>query len=139
MCVTWKRHERLGIGNVTNHRLWRMASIVLTCLSLFYRLTWVHRCWPRATPDFGSVSVISSVLLQDIPRHPDTRLFEVQEAFKRSLLRFSGAYSRIYRNFFAARTDAEPSINALTHTLQNTTLHSTRSIYLYQVYCNILP
>ena len=29
--------------------------------------------------------MISSFLLQDIPRHPDTRLFEVREAFKRSL------------------------------------------------------
>ena len=56
------------------------------CFSLFYRLTWVQRCWPRATSVFGSVSVISSFLLQDIPRHPDTRLFEVREAFKRNLL-----------------------------------------------------
>ena len=32
-----------------------------------------------------SVSVISSFLLQDIPRH-DARLFEVREAFKRALL-----------------------------------------------------
>ena len=30
--------------------------------------------------------MISSFLLQDIPRHPDTRLFEVREACKRSLL-----------------------------------------------------
>ena len=30
--------------------------------------------------------MIISFLLQDIPRHPDTRLFEVREAFKRSLL-----------------------------------------------------
>ena len=34
LCVTWKRHERLGIGNVTNHRLWRMANIVVICFSL---------------------------------------------------------------------------------------------------------
>ena len=62
----------------------------------FYRLTWVQRCWPRATPDFGSVSVITSVLLLDIPRHPDTRLFEVREAFKRSLLLGFQARIRAY-------------------------------------------
>ena len=45
-----------------------------------------QRYWPLATPDFGSVSAISALLLQDIPRHPDTRLFEVREAFKRSSL-----------------------------------------------------
>ena len=58
-----------------------MANLILIyyfeaiSFSLFYQLTWVHRCWPRATPDFGSLSVITSFLLQDIPRHPDTRLF----------------------------------------------------------------
>ena len=103
-----------------------MANIVLMCFPLFYRLTWVQRCWSRATPDFGSVSVTSSFLLQDIPKHPDTRLFEVREAFKRSFVAwFSGAYTRIYRFFFASggpcggldrlrrATDAEPLINAL--------------------------
>ena len=48
--------------------------------------------------------MIRSFLFQDIPRHPDTRLFEVREAFKRSLLPgtwFSVAYSRIYRNIFS--------------------------------------
>ena len=54
-------------------------------------MTWVHRCWPQATPDVGSVSVISSFLLQDIPRH-DTRLVEVREAFERTLLRGFRAY-----------------------------------------------
>ena len=72
----------------------------------FYRLTWVQRCWLRATPDFGSVSVINSFPLKDVPWHPDTRLFEVREAFKRSLLLrstwFSGSYSRKYRNVFAS-------------------------------------
>ena len=37
-------------------------------------------------------------------RHPDTRLFDVREAFKRTLYTpgtwFSGIYSRIHRNFF---------------------------------------
>ena len=66
---------------------WRMANIILIllCFSLFYRLTWVQRCWHRATFDSGSASVISSFLLQDVPSH-DTRLVEVREAFKRTLL-----------------------------------------------------
>ena len=34
VCATWKRHKRLGIGNVTDHRLWRMANIVLICFFL---------------------------------------------------------------------------------------------------------
>ena len=102
-----------------------MANIVLTCFSFFYRLTWVQqRWWPRATPDFGSVSVIRSFLLQDIPRHPDIRLFEVREAFKRSLLRGFQAHIRAYIAFFSPpggppgalpgqQTDAEPLFNAL--------------------------
>ena len=49
--------------------------------------------------------MISSFLLQDIPRHPDTRLFEVREAFKRSLLLGFQGHIRA--------TDAEPLINAL--------------------------
>ena len=81
----------------------------------------MQRCWPRATPDFGSASVISSFLLQDIPRHPDTRLFEVQEAFKRSLLLCFQAHIRAYMRATRAqralrrllRADAEPLINAL--------------------------
>ena len=105
----------------------------LICSPLSYRLTWVQRCWPRATPDFGSFSVISSFLLQDMPRHPDTRLFEVREAFKRSLLLGFQAHIRAYSAFFsppavhrgASRTtrlawpvalratDAEPPINTL--------------------------
>ena len=69
----------------------------------------------RASPDFGSVSVISSFLLQDIPRHPDTRLFEVREEFTRSLFIGFQAHSRIYRNLFASGgpADAEPLITAL--------------------------
>ena len=80
-----------------------MENIVLICFSLFYRLTWVRRCWPRAAPDFGSVSVISSFLPQDIRRHPDTRLFEVREAFKRSLLLEFEAHIRAYIAFFRLR------------------------------------
>ena len=54
----------------------------------------MQRCWPRA-PHFGSVSVISSFLLHDIPRH-DTHLFEVREAFKRTLLVRFRAYISAY-------------------------------------------
>ena len=100
-CVTWKRHKRLGIGNVTDHRLWRMANIVSICFSIFYRLTLVQRSWPRATPDFGSVSVILSFLLQDIPRHPDTHLFEVQGAFKSCVLLGFQVHIRAYIAFFS--------------------------------------
>ena len=67
-----------------------------------YRLTWAQRCWPRATDEFGSVSAISSFLLQDIPRHPDTRLFEVREVFKRSSLLGFQAYVRAYIAMFFA-------------------------------------
>ena len=70
METTW----RLGSGNVTDHRLWRISNIVLLCFSLFYRLTWV------------SVSVLSSFMHQDISKHPETRLLEIREAFERSLL-----------------------------------------------------
>ena len=72
-----------ALGTITDYMA--NGNIILMFLS-FYRLTWVPRCWPRATPDFGSVSVISSFLLQDIPRHPETRLLEVREAFKRGPL-----------------------------------------------------
>ena len=47
------------------------------------------------SPDFGSVYVISSFLLQDLPGH-DTRLIEVWEAFKRTLLPGVRAYSGVY-------------------------------------------
>ena len=101
---------------------------------LFYRLNWVQRCWPRATPDFGSVSV-----LQDIPRHPDTRLFEVRRAFKRRLLLGFQAHIRAYIAFFSPpaalrgplrgasaplrlrATDAEPLINALVYVTDSKT------------------
>ena len=73
-----------------------MPNIMLiVCSSLFYRLPWVQRCCPRATPDFGSLSVISSFVLQDIPKH-DTHLFEVREAFKRFLLPGFRAYISAY-------------------------------------------
>ena len=49
------------------------------------------------------VSVIRSFLLQDIPRHPDTRLFEVREAFKRSLLLGFQAPIRAYIAIFHLR------------------------------------
>ena len=67
------------------------------------------------------VSVIRSFLLQDIPRHPDTRLFEVREAFKRSLLLGFQAHIRAYFAIFSSpaalrATVAEPLINALNHT-----------------------
>ena len=50
----------------------------------------------RSAPDFGIVSVNSSFLPQDIPRHPDAHLFEVREAFKRTLLPSFGAYMSAY-------------------------------------------
>ena len=61
----------------------------------------MQRCWPRATPEFGSVSVISSFLLQDVPRHPETRLLGVREAFIRSLLHGFQAHIRAYTAFFS--------------------------------------
>ena len=77
---------------------------------IFYRLTRVQRCWPRATPDFRSVSAISSFLLY-LSRYPkascaNTRHFEVRGAvFKRSSsLLFAFRYSRIYiSQFFRLR------------------------------------
>ena len=45
--------------------------------------------------------MISSFLLQDNLRHPDTRLFEVREAFKRSLLSDFQAHIRAYTAFFS--------------------------------------
>ena len=65
--------------------------------------------------------MISSFLLQDIPRHPDTRLFEVRGAFKRSLLLDFQAHIRAYIATFPppaalSATDAEPLINALDST-----------------------
>jgi len=48
------------------------------------------------------VSVINSFLLEDIPRHRDTRLFEVREAFPRSsLLRGFLAHIRAYPWYIA--------------------------------------
>ena len=88
MCYSSRNMETTETGHWERHRSPTMANgeYSVNMFLSFYRLTWVQRCWPRATPDFGSASVISSFLLQDIPRHPDTRLFEVREAFKRSLL-----------------------------------------------------
>ena len=45
--------------------------------------------------------MITSFPLQDIPRHPDTRLFGVREAFKRSLLLGFQAHIRTYIAFFS--------------------------------------
>ena len=73
-----------------------MANGEYINLFVYFRLTWKQRCRPQATPDFGSVGVISSFLLEDIPRHPDTPLFEVREAFKRSLLNGFQAHVRAY-------------------------------------------
>ena len=75
---------------------------------LFDGLTWVQRCWPRATLDFGSVSVINLFLLKDMPRHPDTRLSEVREAFKRSLLPGFQAHIRAYIAIFSLRGPSGP-------------------------------
>ena len=113
MCIR-DRHKRLGIGNVTDHRLWRMVTIVLICFSLFLS---IDLGAAMLAPSYSwlreSASVISSFLLQDIPRHPDTRLFEVREAFKRSFLLLGfQAHIRAY-----IATDGEPSINALIGTL----------------------
>ena len=90
-----------------------MVNIVLICFSLFYRLTWVRRCWPRAAPDFGSVSVISSFLLQGILIH----------AFSRFGRRLNAVCYLVFRRIFAhisqffrlrlRATDAEPLIDAL--------------------------
>ena len=42
---------------------------------------------PELLLTFGSVECDQLVfLVRDVPRHPDTRLFEVREAFKRSFL-----------------------------------------------------
>ena len=76
--------------------------------------------------------MISSFLLQDIPTHPDTRLFEVREAFKRSLLLGFQVHIRAYIAIFSppaagvlrclaspvalSATDAETLINALVRT-----------------------
>ena len=88
--------QRLGIGNVTDHRLcmatgnWRMNgeenSIRLHTMFHFFRLT----C--NDAPDVRSVSIvlilivsaIRSFLLQDIARHPDIRLSRFGTRFKLS-------------------------------------------------------
>ena len=61
--------------------------------------------------------MISSFLLQDIPRNPDTRLFEVREAFNTvCYLVFRRIFAHIsqFASPVALRaTDAEPLINAL--------------------------
>ena len=59
-----------------------MSNTVYICSFYLHQLTWVQRCWPLATPVFGSVIAISSFLLQDISRHPETRFLEVWEVFK---------------------------------------------------------
>ena len=92
--------------------------------------------------------MINSFLLQDIPRHPDTCLFEVREAFKRSLLLGFQAHIRAYIAFFSRgalrgplrgacapntrrrrvalrATDAEPLINTLVPTVVQQYSHTT--------------
>ena len=104
--------KRLGIGSVTDHRRWwRMANIVLICFSLFYRLTWVQRCWPRAIPDFGSASKCDQLV--SARRHPKASWYTPFRgsggvSTQQFVTWFSGAYSRIplvYRNFFASGGD----------------------------------
>ena len=48
----------------------------------------------RATPDFESVSVVSSFLLHDIPKH-DTRLSDVREALLLGFRAYIGGYRKI--------------------------------------------
>ena len=55
--------------------------------------------------------MISSFLLQDIPRH-DTRLFEVREAVKRTLSLGFRAYISAYIAKKKPATDAGPLVNA---------------------------
>ena len=63
--------------------------------------------------------MISSFLLQDIPRHPDTCLFEVREAFKRNLFLGFEAHIRAYIAIFSPPAPSgglahpEPLFNAL--------------------------
>ena len=47
MCSSSRNMEttqRLGIGNVTDHRLWRMANMMLKGFYLICGLTWVKPC-----------------------------------------------------------------------------------------------
>ena len=106
----------------------------------------MQQCWPRA-PDFGSVSIILllililsaiiSFLLQDIPRHPDTRLFPGSGGIKTQIVTWFSVVAYI-SHFFRLRRpsrgaippkgssgglarrrrarDAEPLINALVPT-----------------------
>ena len=80
------------------------------------------------------------MLIQDIPRHPGTRLFKVREAFKRTLFLGFRAYIRAYIAFFRLRrhsggpcggntgrrrvalraTDAGPLLNAMLCCCSNT-------------------
>ena len=95
METTW----RLGIGNVTDHRLWRMVNIVLVLIYFSFLpidLGAAMLAPSNSCPDFGSVGVISSFLFQGIPRYPDTHFFEVREPFKRSLLVDFQAHIRAY-------------------------------------------
>ena len=85
----WEFHRSYGECE------WRMVNIVpgSVCVRRFYRLTWVQRCWPRVTPDFGSVRAISSLLFYGIRRHLDARFFGGSGSS--SLLGFQ-AYIRAY-------------------------------------------
>ena len=77
-----------------------MANTVLIRFSLFYRLTWVQLCWPRATPDFGSVKCYELV---SAPRHPKASWYTPfrgsRGVYTQFVTWFSGAYSRIYAIF----------------------------------------
>ena len=109
MCVAWKPHRdwALGTSPMTDYGEWRIWHSKL-CFSLFYRLTWAWRRWPRVTPDFGSMSVISSFLLQDSPGNPEIRLLEVRKVFKRSLLLGFQARIRAYIAIFRLRWRGSP-------------------------------
>ena len=58
----WERHRSPTMANGE-----RRINIFVSFLSVDLGAA----MWPRATPDFRTVSAISSFLLQDIPRHPD--------------------------------------------------------------------
>ena len=85
--------------------------------------------------------MISSFLLKDIPRHPDTRLFKVRKAFKRSLLLgFRRIFAHISQFFHTRRrrvalrvTDAEPLISALSHSTK-ATAHEMKYLTLSRVF-----
>ena len=86
--------QEIGMGNVTDRRRWRISNVVFILFSLFHWLTWVQRCWPRATPDFGSVSVMSSFLL---PRYPKASWYTPFRGWRR----LNAVCSLVLRRIFA--------------------------------------